>query len=161
MKQPALTFEQHVDAFRAFLRQQGRPDALLWVHAGTIRGFRTAWCYRPTQSSDPQLAKRHFQRAQVHGFTVRFVSYGTIDLSSIVSVEVPRLEFLDAKPMDSGVVDYSIVLSPIRVCRAVSSKLVWHAIRLYYDGFVKRQSPRIVSLPARHPSEPAQPDKRP
>ena len=136
------SFDNAVEQYLAFLRDNQFPTTLLWLLRSRVRCNRTTlYVFRPNELTDTIPHRRRFDLALERNKNIAFCLHATHDGRSLIGLETMGLDPKHTDFNESGSHNFQILESRLRM-RIVESKLKWQLTRL----FVRNSHPMWSAL---------------
>ena len=125
------SFDNAVEQYLAFLRDNQFPTTLLWLLRSRVRCNRTTlYVFRPNELTDTIPHRKRFDLALERNKNIAFCLHATHDGRSLIGLETMGLDPKHTDFKESGSHNFQVLESRLRL-RIVESKLKWQWTRLY------------------------------
>ena len=109
-----IPFDQALEGFRRFLRDQGWSDDLLWLSRDRVTGHRRRfWILRPEELSDPQPSKQFYEETRQTDSSIR--------IDGLCQIGDKTLAYVQDYGGDSRFLNYGIHTGEIQI-RSLTSR---------------------------------------
>jgi len=117
MDEMRIPFDQALEGFRGFLRDQGWSDDILWISRDRITGHRRSfWVLRPCELHDPGSTGHYYEDTRKTTSSIR--------IDGLVQLDGKTLAYVENYGGDSQMLNYGIHTGHINV-QPVTGRLQW------------------------------------